>query len=68
MSESETIRVPQNVRATQTEEGRPPVAPTNPDSFLRPLRSLRLISESDYSYFVIFVPFVARSPEPRLFG
>ena len=25
---------------------------------LRPLRSLRLISESDYSYFVTFVPFV----------
>ena len=25
---------------------------------LRPLRFLRLISESDYSYFVTFVPFV----------
>ena len=29
-----------------------------PDSFLRALRSLRRISESDSSYFVIFVPFV----------
>ena len=29
--------------------------------FLRPLRSLRLISEVDYSYFVIFVPFVVIS-------
>jgi hypothetical protein len=43
-------------------EGQPQgVAPTIPIPFLRPLRSLRLISESDYSYFVTLVPFVDKS-------